>query len=98
MNRFISIFLLLFPLACWAQTQQVYFVAVKGKDSNPGPIEKPFASLQKARNTVRTQRKLHPQDSIIVFIRKGSYFLSGIPFQSISIQTKVIPSFNHVNQ
>lgn len=76
MHRLFSLLLFLLPASGWGQKQIIYYVSGTGKDSNPGTIEKPFATLVKARNTLRAQRKLHPQDTFTVFIRKGTYFLS----------------------
>jgi len=47
---------------------QPYHVAPSGNDSNPGTLEKPFASLQRAQQAVR-------QKSGTVFLRGGSYYL-----------------------
>ena len=47
------------------------FVAVTGNDNNDGSIDKPFKSLQKAKDTVK---KFSDNDDIVVNIRGGRYF------------------------
>jgi hypothetical protein len=47
---------------------QPYFIAPAGHDANPGTLEKPFASLQRAQQAVR--QKPGP-----VFLRGGTYYL-----------------------
>ena len=47
---------------------QPYFVAPAGDDANPGTLEKPFASLQRAQLAVR-------QKPGVVFLRGGTYYL-----------------------
>lgn len=51
------------------------FVAVDGNDSNSGGIDSPFATLEKARDTIRdikTSKGL-PQGGIKVYMRGGTY-------------------------
>jgi len=47
-----------------------FFVAPTGKDQNPGTIEKPFATLQRARDEVR---KSPFKRNVTVFLRGGTY-------------------------
>jgi PDZ domain len=47
---------------------QPYFVAPAGDNANPGTLEKPFASLQRAQLAVR-------QKPGVVFLRGGTYYL-----------------------
>jgi hypothetical protein len=52
-----------------------YYVATDGSDANPGTMEKPFATLEKARDTIRQSKAQAPADgSITVYLRHGSYF------------------------
>ncbi|MBN1363020.1 MAG: right-handed parallel beta-helix repeat-containing protein [Sedimentisphaerales bacterium] len=53
----------------WARD---YYVAVEGNDANPGTIEKPFATLEKARDAIRETR---PEGATVV-IRGGKHFRS----------------------
>ncbi len=48
---------------------QPYFVSPAGDDANPGTLEKPFATLQRAQQAARQQ---HGD----VFLRGGTYYLS----------------------
>jgi len=47
-----------------------YYVAVDGRDDNPGTLEKPFASLERARDAIREAK---PADGATVWIRGGIY-------------------------
>ena len=51
-----------------------YYVATTGVDSNPGTEDSPFATLQRARDEIRTQGL--PTGGVIVYLRSGSYRLS----------------------
>ncbi|MDY4976409.1 MAG: Ig-like domain-containing protein, partial [Clostridia bacterium] len=66
-----------------SQTVQIvqvvaYYVAANGSDSNYGSIEAPFATLEKARDTIRTRRENNaiPDGGITVYVREGTYQLS----------------------
>ncbi len=48
---------------------QPYYVAPAGSDANPGTLDKPFATLQRAQQAVR-------QKHGDVFLRGGTYYLS----------------------
>jgi parallel beta-helix repeat protein len=54
------------PLACH------YYVSPSGSDNNPGTLIQPFATFEKARNTIRGS--LLPQGGVTVYIRGGKYF------------------------
>jgi len=47
---------------------QPYFVSPEGDDANPGTLERPFATLQRAQQAVRQKRG-------DVFLRGGTYYL-----------------------
>src|SRR5450631_2118656 len=49
---------------------QPYFVSPSGDDKNPGTLEKPFATLQRAQQAVR-------QKHGDVFLRGGTHYLPG---------------------
>jgi hypothetical protein len=55
-----------------------FFVAPDGADTNPGTREKPFATLQRARDAVRTlrQRRPLPSGGFAVTVRPGDYPLT----------------------
>jgi hypothetical protein len=53
------------------------FVAPDGNDTHPGTIEKPFATLERARDEIRQMKagERPPMDGIIVELRRGVYEL-----------------------
>lgn len=52
------------------------YVATTGRDTNPGTFEEPFATLERARDEVRTLKKvLAPEGGIVVHVRGGDYSL-----------------------
>jgi hypothetical protein len=55
-------------LSAWLCGAQPYFVAPAGDDANPGSLEKPFATLQRAQLAAR-------QKHGDVFLRGGTYYL-----------------------
>jgi hypothetical protein len=63
--------ILLTTATCLADSPAIY-VAPNGNDSNPGTQERPFASLEAARDAAR---KLTPADRTIV-VMPGDYFLA----------------------
>jgi hypothetical protein len=63
---------MLFVSASYARD---YYVATDGNDVNAGTIEKPFATLEKARDTIRqTKARALAAGGITVYLRDGSYF------------------------
>ena len=54
-----------------------YFVAPDGVDTDPGTLERPFATLTAARNAVRTLRSAgdRPETAITIWLRGGTYVL-----------------------
>jgi len=54
-----------------------FFVSTTGNDNNIGTIDSPFATLEKARDTVREYKKSHgiPSGGIVVWFRGGEYSL-----------------------
>lgn len=74
MNRPLLVLLssILFVSASFARD---YYVATGGNDANPGTLEKPFATLEKARDTIRQSKtEALAAGSVTVYIRQGSYF------------------------
>jgi hypothetical protein len=69
-------------LACHAAAAVTLYVAVNGNDANPGAEDRPFATLQRARDEIR-QRKTAgplPAEGITIELRGGVYELSQ-PFE-----------------
>ena len=58
-----------------AKVQKTFYIAPDGNDNNPGTKEKPFATIVKARQTVRTVNKEMTGD-IVVVLRGGIYHIS----------------------
>ena len=54
--------------------QNVYYVAPTGSDDNPGTLEKPFATIEKAKAAVRADLP-NAQGDITVYLRGGMYQL-----------------------
>ena len=91
-NLLASFFLLLLPFTSWSQKQVTYYVSVAGNDANPGRIDRPFATLQKARDAVRIQRKKDPAASFTILIRKGTYcFANSFVLDSLDAGTEAKP-------
>ncbi|MEW4453226.1 right-handed parallel beta-helix repeat-containing protein [Bremerella sp. JC817] len=57
-----------------------WYVATNGNDSAAGTKEAPFASLEAARNAIRSAKKAGPPQSHTVWVADGTYTLSA-PFQ-----------------
>ena len=54
----------------FAQTAtETFYVSPSGADKNPGTIEKPFASLEKARKAVRIILKKDGNTNVKVYFR-----------------------------
>lgn len=58
-----------------AVTQITYYISPTGSDANPGTISQPFATVQHARDVIRTVNSNMTGD-IIVYLRGGTYTLS----------------------
>jgi hypothetical protein len=66
----------LFGSAAFAGTE--LHVAPNGSDANPGTLDKPLATLQRARDLIRQLRKgdQPPQGGVRVILHEGRYFLA----------------------
>jgi hypothetical protein len=63
-------------LAALPTTQTEFYVAIDGSDENPGTLQKPFATLRRAQESVRQQIAGRLQGNVGVFIRSGVYELT----------------------
>ena len=91
MYRLCVLLLLVLPVFVVGQKQKAYYVSATGKDSNPGSLEKPFATLQKARDVIRAEKK-KSSSSYTVYLRKGTYFLaSSFELDSLDSGTEQSP-------
>ena len=54
---------------------QDFFVSPKGNDRNPGTKEKPFATMEAARDRVRQQKKYNDtkKPKVVIYLREGVY-------------------------
>ncbi|MFC1718449.1 right-handed parallel beta-helix repeat-containing protein [Candidatus Poribacteria bacterium] len=53
-----------------------FYVSPKGDDTNSGSMERPFATIVKARNAIREMKADQPlSDPVTVMLRGGTYFL-----------------------
>jgi len=52
----------------------VLYVSPAGSDENPGTMQKPFATVEKAKNTVR-EMVTTSREPIQILLRKGTYYL-----------------------
>jgi hypothetical protein len=59
-----------------ASAELVYHVSPNGSDSNNGSLEQPFATLVKARNTIRELPEASRRQNIRVLLRDGTHSLS----------------------
>ncbi len=70
--RVIIPFLLLLHVQVFCQVS--FYVSVEGNDENPGTIDRPFATLVRAKEVVRN---IKPHNNhVTVFLRSGTYYLS----------------------
>ncbi|RRB07634.1 right-handed parallel beta-helix repeat-containing protein [Larkinella rosea] len=65
-----------------ARAQSRFYVAPSGKDSNPGTVALPLATLAKALEKVKTASR----NSVEICLRKGTYYLS----ETVRINPEVI--------
>jgi hypothetical protein len=69
----ILVTILIAAFACSALAND-FHVAPTGNDANPGTAEKPFATLQRARDAVcSSMRNGAPMEGVTVWIAAGSY-------------------------
>ena len=58
-----------------SQPEVSIYVSPAGSDSNPGTLDKPFATISRARDAIRQIRKTGPAGDVTVFLRGGVYTL-----------------------
>ncbi len=75
MRRFLTTvaLTLMLPPALFGQTQAQFYVAADGSDSNPGTLDRPFASLARARDAVRVEKSSGMTGDIVVNCGAGDY-------------------------
>ncbi|MES2330667.1 MAG: right-handed parallel beta-helix repeat-containing protein [Bacteroidota bacterium] len=93
-NKFTIILscLLLFAICLHAQTITELYISPSGNDKNIGTIDKPFASLEKARTSVRNILQHEKNVSVTVYFRAGNYFFkNSVMFDSLDAGTENYP-------
>lgn len=65
-------------LAVSSNYRTQYFVSINGNDLNPGTIERPFATLERAREKIREIKAVHafPIGGVTIQLRGGTYVLT----------------------
>ncbi|TKG93728.1 right-handed parallel beta-helix repeat-containing protein [Puteibacter caeruleilacunae] len=58
-----------------AASAKEFYVSPKGNDSNPGTLEQPFRTLEKAKRTIQSLVRKQLNDDIIINLRGGRYQL-----------------------
>jgi len=53
-----------------------FYVATNGADSNPGTLDKPFATLTRAKSAVRDAKEMKSDKDYLIYIRAGYYHLA----------------------
>jgi hypothetical protein len=90
--KIIALALILFPIGLYAQNVKQFFISPSGKDNGSGSIDKPFASLEKARNAVRKILQKEKDVSITVYFRGGNYSIkNSVVFDSLDAGTVTHP-------
>src|SRR6187402_3051323 len=90
--QIIVVGLILFSISVQSQKAKQFFISPSGNDKNTGTIEKPFATLEKARKEVRKILAKEKNISISVYFRAGDYFFkNSIVFDSLDSGTKDHP-------
>ena len=62
------------PAAAWPAVETTWYVAPGGSDANPGTEAQPFATLERARQAVRTVNG-NMQSDVVVMLAGGTYRL-----------------------
>ena len=67
-----------------------FYVSVNGSDSNDGSLDAPFATIEKARDTIRSMDK-SALDGITVAVMAGDYRVSSLEFTEEDSGTENCP-------
>ena len=62
-------------ISCTHQRTVEFFVSPEGRDTNPGTETAPFHSLEKAKESVRSQLREAPGEPVVVNMKEGTYYL-----------------------
>ena len=69
-----TVFLRTLPVSAASRVQAEFFVSPQGSDANPGTIERPFRTIERAQSAVR-EINSNMQGNIVVYLRDGVYQL-----------------------
>lgn len=69
-----------FSLPVFGAIQATYYVSTEGDDSNPGSFAQPFATMEKARDVVRTINSSMTGDIEVIFMPGRYYINSTVEF------------------
>src|SRR2546428_7101693 len=90
--KIIFLFLCLVSIGGYSQNVKQLFISPSGNDNGNGTIEKPFATLDKARKAVRKMLQDEKRSSITVYLRGGNYsFKNSVVFDSLDAGTENNP-------
>jgi len=64
--------LFVFAQSSFAATE--YWVSADGNDNNPGTESSPFATIEKAKQTIRQTKPDNMTEDIVVYIKEGKYY------------------------
>ena len=62
-------------IVCQGLPAAEFYVATAGDDAHPGTQDRPFATLERARDAVRALRVTEPQAAVRVVLGGGTYRL-----------------------
>ncbi len=71
----ISILFIIIFFHSFAVADVNFYISPAGSDENPGTLEQPFATIQRAQQEIRTLKQNELTDPIFVFLRGGLYNL-----------------------
>ncbi len=78
MTRILVVGISLFLTACsgTVEVRDRFYVAPAGDDNNPGTLERPFRTLERARDEIRSLKRTGklPGGGVTVFLREGRHF------------------------
>jgi len=90
--KIVCLVVCLVSIGAYSQNVKQLFISPSGNDKGNGTIEKPFATLEKARNAVRKLLQSEKDISITVYFRGGTYvFKNSIVFDSLDAGTENHP-------
>jgi hypothetical protein len=79
---------LVFSVSTHSQNVKQFFISPSGNDKYDGTIGRPFATLEKARKTVRKILEKERNISITIYFRGGNYFIKkSVVFDSLDSGT-----------